>query len=103
MLKKPVYNRFWLKEVKAIDVPYTRLTGLIEFYQLQHKPTHCNAIDSLHSNHLLDCDIFITADKDFYKVLFSVSQKLSLSAKPVLINRAATSALQEITKVLTKL
>ena len=41
----PSYERFWLHDASANNLPLNRLTGLVAFYQLKRKITHGNAAD----------------------------------------------------------
>jgi hypothetical protein len=98
---EPTYFEFWLEDVKAENVPRNRLMGLVRYYQLRRKITHGNARDQLHANHLLDADVFFTADQAFYACLVEVVEKhLVGPARPILLNRSAQSALGELSGAL---
>lgn len=94
------YSQFWMKDVKAKWVPRNRLMALAGFYQLKRKITHGNAEDLNHASHLLDVDYFLTADKSFYGVLQDVTRHFDKSGSPVLINRSAASAVEEIARAI---
>jgi len=90
------FRLFWLRDVKAKGVPYHHITGLTELYQLEHPIGHGNPHDINHSPHLADVEVFITGDKAFYAQLVAVSSHIDRVATPVLVDRAAPSALSEI-------
>jgi hypothetical protein len=100
----PTYLRFWLDDVIASRLPRNRLTALVSYYQLYHKVNHGNPMDQLHANHLLDADLFLTADRTFYKVLCQVRERhFPATGRLALLNRAAPSALNEIAAALNHL
>lgn len=95
------YADFWINDVSAKNVPYNRLTALVAYYQTKYKVTHGNSQDQIHANHLLDVDVFFTADKTFHKVLVDiVNNHYRERTVPILINRGASSALEEISAAL---
>jgi hypothetical protein len=96
------YTQFWLQDVKAECVPRNRLLGLVNYYQTSHKITHGNATDQLHASHLLDSDLFFTADRAYHTVLLEVLNRHFPSvALPILLNRSAQSALGELSSALS--
>lgn len=102
--KDSTYGKFWLEDVEAENTPLNRLTGLVGFYQLKHRITHGNFMDQLHANNLVSADVFLTADRAFYKVLMEVTgHHFPNAARPVLINKNAPSALEEIRRCLEEL
>lgn len=94
------YSDFWMKQIREEKVPKNRITALVDFYQLKHKITHGNAGDQMHACHMLDVDVFITADKAYYEVLCDVKNHFTNCAKVVFLKRGATSALSELKSVL---
>lgn len=95
------YAKFWLEDVEAARIPKNRICGLVNFYQQEFKITHGNPADQIHTSNLLDADIFVTADKAFYSVLKKIiGNHFPGRSKPVLLNRGAESALEELRKVI---
>lgn len=100
----PDYAKFWLEEVEAKRVPKNRICGLVNFYQKEYKITHGNPADQIHASNLLDADVFITADKSFHAVLMKIVKKHFPSrSRPILLNRGAKSALEELRKAIEDL
>jgi hypothetical protein len=88
---------FWILDIDAARMPADRLTSLATLYQLQRPITAGNTADALHSVHLLDVDVLMTADRDFHWVLEQLVQRhFPNSARPRLIDRAATDAACEV-------
>ena len=77
-----------------------RLHSAIEFHQVAAKITHGNPLDTQHGVHLGDCDLLLTCDKAFFKVLGLVTQEGVPGArlgKPLLVPRhPGHSALEAI-------
>lgn len=97
VFRDPSYPGFWLHEVTPEEVPLNRLTGLVYFYQTEHKVTHGNAADQLHAGHWLHSDLFLTADVTFHKVLTKVANAhYETKPKPVLVDRSAKSCLEQV-------
>ena len=91
------FIRFWMSDIEADRVPYNRITGLSFFYQTRQKVTHGNAIDVLHANKMLSCDVFVTGDKGLFRVLESLGSHFQSGiAKPVLLDQSASSAVDGI-------
>jgi len=100
--RDPSYKSFWLKEASADTMPLNRLTGLVDFYQLQEKITHGNAGDQIHATHWFHSDLFVTADHAFYAVLKRISDiHLSAVPKPALIDRSAPSCVAQLEAILS--
>jgi hypothetical protein len=70
--KREDWEHFWLREVEPGRMPKDFLTALANYYQIHQRVTHGNPADSLHANHLLDCELFLTADQRFHTVLRQV-------------------------------
>lgn len=96
----PSYSDFWLKQVRPQKVPKNRITALADYYQMKYKITHGNAGDQMHTCHLLDVDVFVTADKTYCQVISEVKAHFPACAKIVFVNRGAYSALDELKRVL---
>jgi len=94
------YLSFWLNEVDAGRLARNRLTSLVSFFQLDSRSTHGNPGDAIHANHLLDVDLFVTADKAFAKSLDQVRSLVPGAAVVKLIDRSRASAVAEIAQAL---
>ena len=91
---------FWMEEVDSKRLPRNRLSGLASYFQLDYKTSHGNPGDALHANHLLDVDLFVTADATFFQVLRDIRNLMTCAARVALVDRAATSAAGELCRVL---
>jgi len=91
----PTYTNFWMRSVRSHKVNKTRLSSLTSFYQLQKQITHGNGGDQIHACHLLDVDIFFTADVAFFHVLQQLSNHFSNCAEIILIDRKASSIMNQ--------
>jgi len=84
-------------------MPVGRLRSAIEFHQVAAKITHGNPMDTDHGVHLGDCDLLLTCDKAFFKVLSLVAQEGvpgTRLGKPLLVPRQPShSALEAIRRV----
>ncbi|MFD5126183.1 hypothetical protein [Streptomyces sp. NPDC058385] len=69
------FNRFWLYEVEAEKMPRNWLRWAAETVQADMKVTPGNPRDVQHASHLPDCDVFLTADKNFLRVLDQIAQQ----------------------------
>ncbi|MHB0911819.1 MAG: hypothetical protein ACYC2Y_00050 [Armatimonadota bacterium] len=97
------YIDFWLRDASAENVPKNCLIGLVSYYQTEHKLNHGNAVDQIHSSHFLDVDIFVTADRQFHEALCAAAaDQFPERTTPVLIDRNAPSALEELSHKLAK-
>ncbi|AWM92341.1 hypothetical protein DJ564_16710 [Pseudomonas sp. 31-12] len=66
MLSSPEsMNRLWLHELDPVAVPRQWLRGSFEFLQAWHKITTGTPGDARLAAHLVDADVFISADKNF--------------------------------------
>ena len=94
------YHEFWLNEVTPEDVPLNRIVALTSFYQLRGKAAHGNAMDQLHAGHWLDSDLFLTADKEFCKILGTVAERhYDGRHGPQLINRGLPSFVDQLERI----
>jgi predicted nucleic acid-binding protein len=94
---------FWVRDVNGKAMPVGCLRSAIEFHQVAAKITHGNPLDTEHGVHLGDCDLLLTCDKTFFKVLGLVTQEGVPGArlgKPLLVPRQTShSALEAIRRV----
>lgn len=97
----PTYQKFWAEEVDPVKVTKNRIVALTGYYQMLYKLSPGNAGDQIHASILTDVDLFITADKRFYRVLNTiVAHHYPSIGKPLLISREG-SALAALQKVLS--
>lgn len=78
--------QFWLSEVDGFAVPRNKLISLANYFQLRHRPSSGNASDARHAVHMLGCDIFATADRNFFGVLKDLVPLFDTVARPVLLD-----------------
>jgi len=90
------FGKFWIDEVDGARMPRSRVIGLAEYYQLKHRVSPGNAQDLNHSAYILDCDVFLTADRTFQLVLSDVRAWVGSGGAPVLVDRQRTSANEAI-------
>ncbi len=96
------YNDFWLKEVKAENVPRNRLVGLVTDYQSDHKIGHGNANDQIHACNVFDVDLFLTADRAFHSILTKVIEgHFPGVRKPVFVDRQLATMLEQLQGLLS--
>ncbi|WP_330242109.1 hypothetical protein [Streptomyces sp. NBC_00525] len=69
------FNRFWLYQVEAENMPRNWLRWAAETVQADMKVTGGNPRDVQHASHLPDCDVFLTADKNFLRVLNRIAEQ----------------------------
>ena len=93
--------RFWMQDVKLLDVPTNYIGALVEHLQLQRKIEIGNTVDQIHAGYLLQSQHFVTADDAFYDVINEATKVLAVPAKPLFIRQSAGgSALAELQRVL---
>ncbi|WP_405901810.1 hypothetical protein OG696_41090 [Streptomyces sp. NBC_00656] len=80
---REAFNRFWLYEVEATHMPRTWLRWAADTVQADMKITNGNPIDVQHAAYLPDCEVFLTADKNFVRVLDRIADQA-----PVPVGRA---------------
>ncbi|WP_055566891.1 hypothetical protein [Streptomyces atriruber] len=73
------FNRFWLYEVEAENMPRSWLRWAADTVQTDMKITGGNPRDVQHATHLPDCDVFLTADKNYLRVLDRISEQAPAS------------------------
>ncbi|GGP77786.1 hypothetical protein [Streptomyces sindenensis] len=72
---REAFNRFWLYEVEATHMPRTWLRWAADTVQADMKITNGNPIDVQHAAYLPDCEAFLTADKNFVRVLDRIADQ----------------------------
>ncbi|MEU5273300.1 hypothetical protein AB0G77_33225 [Streptomyces hygroscopicus] len=80
---REAFNRFWLYEVERAYMPRNWLRWAADTVQMDMKVTDGNPIDVQHVSYLPDCDAFLTADKNFVRVLDRIAEQA-----PVPVGRA---------------
>ncbi|HTE84385.1 MAG TPA: hypothetical protein VK821_06615 [Dehalococcoidia bacterium] len=93
---------FWVRDVEWARVPVNMVTTMTEYYQTAYSVTHGNLQDALHAAQLLSSDAFVTADRDFYRVLCDVAPHFPKAGTPVFVRKASPSALVEIPRALAE-
>lgn len=63
------FTKFWFTEIEKARVPRHWLRWAVRQAQMSMKVTGGNPYDDQHSSYLLDCDIFLTADRAFHRAL----------------------------------
>lgn len=63
------FTRLWLYEIDAVNVPRNWLRWAADMAQADMKIIKSNPYDAQHAAYLLDCDVFLTADTKFVRVL----------------------------------
>src|SRR5215216_3733231 len=84
------WTSFWLRDADGTSMPMGRLRSVIEFHQTAAKITHGNPMDIDHGLHLADCDLLLTCDRNFFKVLGLVVEEGipgTRLGRPVLVPR----------------
>ncbi|WP_159044337.1 hypothetical protein [Streptomyces sp. NRRL B-24085] len=80
---REAFNRFWLYEVERASLPRNWLRWAADTVQMDMKVTGGNPLDVQHASYLPDCDGFLTADKNFVRVLDRIAEQA-----PVPVGRA---------------
>jgi hypothetical protein len=73
----------WLFAFQADALPRIRVRALTDLYQLKRQITFGNVGDQTHAVHLLDVDVFFTADRVFASVLGDVEREVDRGAQIV--------------------
>jgi hypothetical protein len=60
-------SRLWLYEMSALAVPRQWIRGAFEFLQGWHRVTDGTPMDSQLSTHLVETDLFVSADRNFVR------------------------------------
>jgi hypothetical protein len=63
------YNRFWYYDVRPEAMPRNWMRAAVHHAQINQKVTAGNPVDDQLSAYLFDCDVFITADRRFHRLL----------------------------------
>lgn len=66
---KEEFTRFWFEDVEVDRVPRRWVRWATDMAQLQAKVSGGNPRDNQHSAYIVDCDVFVTADRRFADVL----------------------------------
>ncbi|WP_329309634.1 hypothetical protein [Streptomyces sp. NBC_01262] len=80
---REAFNRFWLYEVEPAYMPRNWLRWAADTVQADMKVTDGNPVDVQHASYLPDCEVFLTADKNFLRVLDRIAEQA-----PVPVGRA---------------
>ncbi|NEC53097.1 hypothetical protein G3I18_31780 [Actinospica acidiphila] len=80
---REAFNQFWLYEVEPAYMPRTWLRWAADTVQMDMKVTDGNPLDVQHASYLPDCEVFLTADKNFVRVLDRIAEQA-----PVPVGRA---------------
>jgi hypothetical protein len=97
------YFTFWLEDVDPARVPKNHVVALTSYYQMHYKLSFGNAGDQIHATHLLDVDLFITADKRFHWILDKiVTNHYPEKQRPILISREESSAVEALRVAILK-
>lgn len=91
---RKAFVEFWL-QVSAEAVPRNRSVGLVEFYSLDTKVNHGDNMDANHAVHLIDVDVFVTADQGFYSAVEKVSRAVG-GATPIMVDRQGATFLGQV-------
>ncbi len=96
------FNRFWLTDAERDALPREWLRWAVRTVQLTRKVTNGNPADEQHSAYLVDCDLFLTADRSFCEVLEIVREDAPFPiAEPRLVSGDdAVPALDRLAAVL---
>lgn len=66
------FNRFWYYDVRAEAMPRNWMRAAVYHAQINQKVTPGNPVDAQLSAYLYDCDVFVTGDKRFSRLLQSL-------------------------------
>lgn len=69
------FVQFWESQVQPEDVPREWLRAAIYFLQSERKVTDGNPYDSAIAVHLIDVDIFVSADKNFVSMVNQIQDE----------------------------
>ncbi|WP_143626310.1 hypothetical protein [Streptomyces viridosporus] len=72
---REAFNQFWLYEVEAAHMPRNWLRWAADTVQADMKVTDGNPVDVQHASYLPDCEVFLTADKNFLRVLDRIAEQ----------------------------
>jgi len=89
-IERKDWASFWLRDVDSTAMPMGRLRSAVEFHPLAAKITQGNDNDVDHGLHLADCDLLLTCDRNFFKVLGLVVEEGipgTRLGRPVLVPR----------------
>jgi hypothetical protein len=99
------FVHMWLDEARVADVPRNWLNWAVNFVQLTAKVGSGNPGDAQQASYLVDCDLFLTADRRFVGVLERVREDAPFSfAETVLVEgdrQNGTATAERIEQVLS--
>ncbi|MEW1821382.1 hypothetical protein AB0323_11405 [Arthrobacter sp. NPDC080031] len=99
------FVHMWLDEANVVDVPRNWLNWAVDFVQLTAKPGSGNPGDAQQASYLVGCDLFLTSDRRFVRVLERVREDAPFSfAETVLVDgnrRTDTPTAERIEQVLS--
>jgi hypothetical protein len=96
------FNRFWYSEVAVSNMPRNWLRWAIDVAQWERRISSSNPGDAQQGSWLVDCDIYLTADRRFADVLRMIAPHFpgSSIAAVRLIDRNAPLAVEAIARAL---
>jgi hypothetical protein len=100
-LNVEAWMQFWITEANDAALAVTRVQGLADYFQPDHKVESGNWGDINHAGFAVGRDFLLTADYDFFQVLTMISQQHGVTmAAPLLIRRDAPDIVAEIARAL---
>ena len=79
------FVRMWLEEAQVLDVPRNWLSWAVDTVQWTEKIGTGNPADAQHAAYLIDCDVFLTADVRFARILERVREDAPFPFAQVLL------------------
>lgn len=77
------FTHLWFTAMDPTEVPRWWLASEVQQYQQDSKVTPSSPYDAQHASYLLDCDLFITADKSLARTLALVARDAPFLLPPV--------------------
>jgi hypothetical protein len=91
------FNRFWYRDVSADQMPRNWIRSTVETLQWKYRVRESNPFDEQQAAYLVDCDVYVTADRVFALVLQELARNAPVAlAQVVQVPRVARSALSAI-------
>ncbi|MFI5840861.1 hypothetical protein ACIA8K_14255 [Catenuloplanes sp. NPDC051500] len=85
--EKADFLRFWATDVELSNMPRNWLRWAVNVMQMNSKVTPGNPADEQHSAYLVDCDVYLSADANYVKILNEVRTDAPFSfAEPCLVS-----------------
>jgi hypothetical protein len=92
------WMRFWLVDVDGAAVNVTRVQMLAGLFQADVRVNAGLSGDVLHAAQATQCDVIVTADRDFYDVLQEVAATMGVTiARAIFVERGRPDIVAEIT------